>query len=983
MKRKKKYVLFTYISGLLLMAICAATAQADIFLTHSGGITKLTNSGVSSDFVVYDPNEIERDEFGNPVLEFNCQYDSDTDEDICGEFPIKVRRDPYDIVVDAAGNFFVADARTRSIYKYTPEGVYSVFFEAGRQYPKALAFDSQGNLYASLDNTVRKFSPTGDDLGVFATTSTGNIGAMKFDTEGDLYVLSSSRSTNFAGHVTRISPDGGSTIYGITPELGSGWSGLAFDSVGNLYASNFMTDRIVVFPPGGGGSIDFATMPRPTDLHFDRYGNLFAPSYRGGNLHKFNITDGLLSNDYTVIATGVQGLIGIDIVKTSPLIDLGNVTQDSDSGLFWLDATETAGMSYNEVLAELGPGGTFQGYRYATLAELEGFLIAAGGTAPFLGFGVEIRLPLDSWVTGLRALWGSTAVQSDFNEYTAVLWGESDTDTYEEYICDGEDCDFQQVTADRVETGILQDFYGGGYATARFGVGQYYRQTVDYSSSVLGSALVREDTNGDGFFEQGGFSYAVAGLTTVKLTGRTLSSSDTEIVIPDTVTYNGTTYSVTTIEGLAFNDNGLTSVTIPGSVTTIGNSAFSDNSLTSVTFLGDFGAFNVDMFEGNNNLTTIIYAQGATGWPQTFTPNTGPTGSVAATTTTEPQITTSDFNGDNRSDILWRKPVNGEVKLIVNDGLGAQANAISMQPKSSAWTAQKGDFNGDNRTDLLWRNSVTGAANIDFSNVDGGLLLSINVELHDSDWLSAVGDFNGDGIDDILWRQPLLGKVKVAILATDGSTLRTEILSNRYSAWGHQLGDFNGDGRTDIFWRKRSTGDVKIALSDAMGKQGLVSVHFNKWNAWGGTVGDFNGDGRSDILWRKPNTGETKVAISGENGEQLNVIGHFTRFNAWTDTVGDFNGDGRDDILWRRPASGEVKIAVSDDQGGQSRGVNHNAKFSAWDQAVGDYNGDGIDDVLWRKPVVGTVKIILNNTNAEQSSVVGHFDKGANWKLVH
>ena len=42
------------------------------------------------------------------------------------------------------------------------------------------------------------------------------------------------------------------------------------------------------------------------------------------------------------------------------------------------------------------------------------------------------------------------------------------------------------------------------------------------------------------------------------------------VVIPSTVTYNGTTYSVTEIGGYAFSEcSGLTSVTIPNSVTLI------------------------------------------------------------------------------------------------------------------------------------------------------------------------------------------------------------------------------------------------------------------------------------------------------------------------------------------------------------------------------------------------------------------------------
>ena len=88
--------------------------------------------------------------------------------------------------------------------------------------------------------------------------------------------------------------------------------------------------------------------------------------------------------------------------------------------------------------------------------------------------------------------------------------------------------------------------------------------------------------------------------------------------------------SVETIENEAFwNNTSLTSLTIPDSVTTVGDKAFGSNtSLTSVAFLGNFGAFNLNMFTGNSNLTTITYVQGKTGWPQTFTP-AGP-GSVAA-----------------------------------------------------------------------------------------------------------------------------------------------------------------------------------------------------------------------------------------------------------------------------------------------------------------------------------------------------------------
>lgn len=81
-------------------------------------------------------------------------------------------------------------------------------------------------------------------------------------------------------------------------------------------------------------------------------------------------------------------------------------------------------------------------------------------------------------------------------------------------------------------------------------------------------------------FEVDGIYYNITDATakTVEVTysGSYSSSEYTGAeTIPSTVTYNGTTYSVTSIGEWAFdNCTGLTSVTIPNSVTSIGGNAF-------------------------------------------------------------------------------------------------------------------------------------------------------------------------------------------------------------------------------------------------------------------------------------------------------------------------------------------------------------------------------------------------------------------------
>ena len=84
-------------------------------------------------------------------------------------------------------------------------------------------------------------------------------------------------------------------------------------------------------------------------------------------------------------------------------------------------------------------------------------------------------------------------------------------------------------------------------------------------------------------FYVSGIYYNITDATnkTVEVTckGSGGSSYDDEytgsVVIPESVTYNGTIYSVTSIGYGAFDGcTGLTSITIPNSVTSIGNSAF-------------------------------------------------------------------------------------------------------------------------------------------------------------------------------------------------------------------------------------------------------------------------------------------------------------------------------------------------------------------------------------------------------------------------
>ena len=107
--------------------------------------------------------------------------------------------------------------------------------------------------------------------------------------------------------------------------------------------------------------------------------------------------------------------------------------------------------------------------------------------------------------------------------------------------------------------------------------------------------------------------YDIISDSTVEVTDCNYSVSG-DVAIPSTVTYNGTTYSVTYIGWSAFEDcSSLTSVTIPNSVTSIGEQAFYGCSgLTSVTIPNSVTSIGDYAFSGCSGLTSVTIPNSVT-----------------------------------------------------------------------------------------------------------------------------------------------------------------------------------------------------------------------------------------------------------------------------------------------------------------------------------------------------------------------------------
>ena len=127
-------------------------------------------------------------------------------------------------------------------------------------------------------------------------------------------------------------------------------------------------------------------------------------------------------------------------------------------------------------------------------------------------------------------------------------------------------------------------------------------------------------------FQSGDLYYNITSDTTVEVTYQEFSDNNyfdlTSVTIPEIVTYNGTTYSVTSIGDNAFcNCSSLISITIPVSVTSIGNSAFYNCSYSLISIMVDEANEIYDSREGCNAIIETSTNKLILGCQNTIIPN--------------------------------------------------------------------------------------------------------------------------------------------------------------------------------------------------------------------------------------------------------------------------------------------------------------------------------------------------------------------------
>jgi hypothetical protein len=319
-----------------------------------------------------------------------------------------------------------------------------------------------------------------------------------------------------------------------------------------------------------------------------------------------------------------------------------------------------------------------------------------------------------------------------------------------------------------------------------------------------------------------------------------------------------------------------------------------------------------------------------------------------------------DFNHDGLPDVALGPSSGNTIRVLLNQGNGVYADAVTYATDGSANAVSVGDLDGDGILDIVARNSADSVTVSLLKGVGDGTFTLRTAVSAGSDFGSGfpkrnvvVADVTGDGRPDILtahWDQT----ISIAAQTSTGAFIRLSPISIGHSATQLAVADLNRDNVPDIVVNHGYSNTTSVLLGTGGGTfatqvdYSLFSA--SSWLSDSLAIGDVDQDGDPDVVVGNGAGAAIAVLLNSGNGTlsvpttAINVSGGATYINNVQLT--DLEGDGDLDLLVNVSGDGALYYLWNNGTGAfltTTRDYVANAGISI---EVADSNGDGIKDLF-------------------------------------
>lgn len=246
----------------------------------------------------------------------------------------------------------------------------------------------------------------------------------------------------------------------------------------------------------------------------------------------------------------------------------------------------------------------------------------------------------------------------------------------------------------------------------------------------------------------------------------------------------------------------------------------------------------------------------------------------------------ADFNGDGRADLVWfHRPSGQWLAWFLGPSVpGAVQSIVGSAPLPTLGTGgsilvQAADFDGNGSTDLLWRDPASGALRLQY--LSGLAVLStVTLPTPSPDWRPvgpSTGRSSARNINDDLSADDVVRDVRDGTVSVLGGPVLGTMADLDWQM--ALMADFNSDGQADLVWRHRVSGQNQVWY---LSKYGVTSVGTLPAAPAGWRLAqavELSLDGTMRLTWRLPDL--TQVAWDVRSGVILSTIGPFALAPGW------------------------------------------------------------------------------------------------------